>query len=56
MAQRDEIAELRLRMERLETKVDDVRLFQRWLLGVAGGAGAIIAFLAQGIKTKLGIP
>ncbi len=39
----------------LRTEVQDLRRFQSWIMGVAAGLGAIFAFMADGIRRKLGL-
>lgn len=39
----------------LQTDVSGLKRFQAWVFGVGSGVGAIGAFLAQGIKDRLGI-
>lgn len=56
MAVRDELDDLKDEVKELRKQMVEVRLFQRWLMGVAAGIGALVAFLAQGIKNKLGLP
>lgn len=51
---KDEIAALRAEVATLRTEVSDLRRFQSWVMGAVTGFGILMAFLADGLKKKLG--
>jgi len=55
VALKEEIAALRAELANLKTQVDDLARFRAWVLGVAAGLGAIVAFFAEGIRRRLGL-
>lgn len=54
MTVKDELAALRAEVASLRTEVNDLRRFQSWVIGAVSGFGVLMAFLADGLKKKLG--
>jgi hypothetical protein len=54
VALKDEVTALRNEIASLKTQVEDLRRFQSWVMGIAAGIGAIIAFFAEGLRRRLG--
>lgn len=54
MTLKEEVAALRAEVANLRTEVSDLRRFQSWIMGAVTGFGILIAFLADGLKKKLG--
>lgn len=51
---KDELAALRAEVASLKNEVNDLRRFQSWVMGAVAGFGVLLAFLADGIRKKLG--
>ena len=51
---KDEVAALKAEVMTLRTEVADLRRFQSWVVGAVTGFGVLMAFLADGLKKKLG--
>ncbi len=47
--------DLKERLEKIEARVDGLVGFQRFVMGVMATGGAIIGFLADPIRKKLGL-
>ena len=54
MTPKEELAALRADVATLRTEVADLRRFQSWVIGAVTGFGVLMAFLADGLKKKLG--
>lgn len=54
MTMKDDLAALRAEVASLRTEVNDLRRFQSWVIGAVSGFGVLMAFLADGLKKKLG--
>lgn len=39
----------------LQADVSGLKRFQAWLFGIGSGVGAVAAFMAQGLKDRLGL-
>lgn len=52
---KDELAALRAEVAALRTEVNDLRRFQSWVMGAVAGFGVLLAFLADGLRKKLGL-
>lgn len=50
---REELKEALVRIEKLESEVEDLKRFRSWVTGIGAGIGAVIAFFAEGIRKKL---
>ena len=54
MTPKEEVAALRTEVAALRTEVADLRRFQSWVIGAVTGFGILLAFIADGIRKKLG--
>lgn len=52
--ERAEIDALKAELAAVRTEVNDLRRFQSWLTGALAGFGVLMAFIADGIRKKLG--
>lgn len=51
----EEWTDLKDEIKSLRIAVDELKRFQNWVLGAVAAAGAIIAFMADSIRKRLGI-